>query len=86
MTNTGKKPMPDEEVIKRGWKNLRVSASASFSESDVSALAQVLTALQSGADVRLMAKAPALVSVAKKIPTMKKAIERQKLRRAMKAR
>jgi hypothetical protein len=63
-------------------KNIRVAASASFSEEEIGALSEVLTKLLAGGDVRAMRSSKALGGLMRKLPVMKAAIERQKERRA----
>jgi hypothetical protein len=79
-----KKILPLEEAITRAPSNLRMGASASFSEEQVFALDEVLTTLLRGGDVRAMRKSKALISIAEKLPTMKATLERQRERRAAK--
>ncbi len=82
---SGRPTLPIEEAIKRLPKNIAISASHSFNAEEVAALSELLVGLLAGRDVRKMAQSKALTSVARKVPTMKAAIVRQKERRAAKA-
>lgn len=77
------RPLSIEEVRARKPRlsDLRVAASCSFSESELLALDTVLTTLLRGGDTRKMASKD-IRSLAKKVPAMKAAVERQKQRRA----
>lgn len=80
------KPHATETVVasaaSRKLKNIRVAASASFSEEEIAALSEVLSKLLAGGDVRAMRSSKALGGLVRKLPVMKVAIERQKERRA----
>lgn len=66
-------------------KNLRLGASTSFSEREIAVLDELLTKMRRQADVRGLARAPELASVARKVATMQATVERQHERRAAKS-
>jgi len=73
-----------EELRAKGvrLKNVHLSASTSFSDEEIGALDSILTTLLRGGDARKIASGSAVQRLARKMPTMKAAIERQKARRA----
>lgn len=83
--SAGRPVLPIDEAIARRWKNTRLAASTSFKPEEVAFLDQVLAKLRGGQDVRGYARRPELAAIARKVESMKKALDRQRERRAAKA-
>lgn len=79
------KLIPDEEMINRPLKELRMSASASFTKAEVNGLDEIFNILLRGGDARTLARSVPMKKVLCKVLVMKEAIERQTKRREMKA-
>jgi hypothetical protein len=61
---------------------VRISASASFTRTEVELLEQLVGALLRGGDARGLVRRPETAAIARKVRAMRAAIDRQKARRA----
>lgn len=68
------------------YSDVKLSASTSLTEAEVALLDAVLRGIQAGADLRIIARRPAVASLARKLPAMRAQIERNKARRVELAR
>lgn len=67
----------------KGLADVKFAASMSLHADELAALDEVLTKLLRNADVRALAKRPAIAGIARKVTVAKATLERQRARRAV---